>query len=129
MGKGGKPYELILSHAGDVPIERHVKVKGAANPYDPQWEMYFEKRLGVKMTHHLKGRRQLLYLWQQQDGLCPVCHQKITRLTGWHNHHIVWRTYGGSDTATNRVLLHPNCHRQVHSQSLDVTPPRSQESV
>ena len=126
VDRKGKPYELTLVRAGDTPIKRHVKVKGAANPYDPQWEVYFEKRLGVKMVHQLRGRRQLLYLWQQQDGLCPVCHQNITRLTGWHNHHIVWRTYGGSDMAENRVLLHPNCHRQVHSQSLDVALPRSQ---
>ena len=129
VGKGGKPYELTLYRAGDVPIKRHVKIKGAANPYDPAWEVYFEERLRVKMTHNLKGRRQLLYLWKQQDGLCPVCHQKITRLTGWHSHHIVWRTHGGSDTAANRVLLHPNCHRQVHSQALDVARPRSQSSV
>jgi RNA-directed DNA polymerase len=129
VGKKGKLHELTLSRAGDVPIKRHVKVQGAANPYDPQWEVYFEERLGVKMAHHLKGRRQLLYLWQQQDGLCPVCHQKITRLTGWHNHHIVWRTHGGGDMASNRVLLHPNCHRQVHSQSSDVAQPRSLENV
>jgi RNA-directed DNA polymerase len=125
----GKPDELTLVRAGDTPIKRHVKIKGAANPYDPEWEMYFEKRLGVKMAHQLRGRRQLLHLWQQQNGLCPVCHQKITRLTGWHNHHLVWRTHGGSDTADNRVLLHPNCHRQVHNQSLDVAPPRSPKSV
>ena len=125
VGKKGKLHELTLGRAGEMPIKRHVKVKGAANPYDPQWEVYFEERLGVKMTHQLRGRKQLLFLWQQQDGLCPVCHQKITRLTGWYNHHIVWRAYGGSDTAENRVLLHPNCHRQVHSQSLDVVPPRS----
>jgi RNA-directed DNA polymerase len=129
VDKKGKPYEVTLTRAGDTPIKRHVKVKGAANPYDPQWEVYFEERMGVKMTHQLRGRRQLLYLWQQQNGLCPVCHQNITRLTGWHNHHIVWRTYGGSDTADNRVLLHPNCHRQVHSQSLDVVSPRSQQGV
>jgi RNA-directed DNA polymerase len=122
-------HELELFRAGDVPIQRHVKIRGAANPYDPQWEVYFEERLRVKMTHDLKGRRQLLYLWKQQDGLCPRCHQKITRLTGWHNHHTIWRTYGGSDTADNRVLLHPNCHRQVHSQSFDVAPPRSTRSV
>ncbi|WP_345724863.1 HNH endonuclease signature motif containing protein [Herpetosiphon gulosus] len=35
---------------------------------------------------------------------------------GWHNHHIVRRVDGGPDTAENRVLLHPTCHRQVHSQ-------------
>src|SRR5262249_53857662 len=88
-------------------------------------QVYFEERLGVKMTHTLQGRRHLLYLWKHQHGLCPVCHQKITRLTGWHNHHIVWRTHGCRDTTENRVLLHPNCHRQVHSQALDVAPPRS----
>jgi RNA-directed DNA polymerase len=128
-GKRGQVHELEILRAGDVPIQRHVKLRGAANPYDPQWEMYFEERLRVKMAHDLKGRRKLLYLWKQQDGLCPVCHQKITRVTGWHNHHIVWRTHGGSDAAENRVLLHPNCHRQVHSQPLDVAPPRSSRSV
>jgi RNA-directed DNA polymerase len=122
-------HELELFRAGDVPIQRHVKIRGAANPYDPQGEVYFEERLRVKMTHDLKGQRQLLSLWRQQDGLCPLCHQKITRLTGWHNHHTIWRTYGGSDTADNRVLLHPNCHRQVHSQSFDVAQPRSTRSV
>ena len=129
VGHHGHPQELTLCRAGDMPIQRHVKIKGTANPYDPQWEVYFEERLRVKMTHNLKGRRQLLYLWKQQEGLCPLCHQKITQLTGWHNHHVVWRTHGGSDTADNRVLLHPHCHRQVHSQTLDVARPRSIPSV
>jgi RNA-directed DNA polymerase len=129
VGHHGQPQELTLCRAGDVPIQRHVKIKGAANPYDPQWEVYCEERVGVQMTHNLKGRRQLLYLWKHQEGLCPVCHQKITRLTGWHNHHVVWRTHGGRDTADNRVLLHPTCHRQVHSQTLDGAQPRSTPSV
>ena len=107
-----------------MPIQRHTKIKGTANPYDPCWELYFEERLGVKMSSDLKGRRQLLYLWTEQGGICPVCEQPITRLTGWHNHHIVWRTHGGADTAENRVLVHPNCHRQIHSHGLDVAKPR-----
>lgn len=113
-----------LLYAKTVPVRRHRKVKGEANPYDPDWEGYFEARLGVKMAHNLKGRRQLLHLWKEQDGLCPVCDQRITTLTGWHNHHVIWRTYGGADGAENRVLLHPECHRQVHSQRLTVTKPR-----
>jgi len=129
VGHHEHPQELTLCRAGDMPIRRHVKIKGTANPYDPQWEVYFEERLRVKMTHNLKGRRQLLYLWKQQEGLCPLCHQKITQLTGWHNHHVVWRTHGGSDTADNWVLLHPHCHRQVHSQTLDGARPRSIPSV
>jgi RNA-directed DNA polymerase len=122
--QAGKKQPVYLFNLSGVPIRRHIKLKAAANPYDPTWEPYFEKRLGLQMAQDLKGRRQLLYLWQQQDGLCPICHQKITKLTGWHNHHILWRTKGGSDKAHNRVLLHPSCHRQVHCLKLQVVKPR-----
>jgi RNA-directed DNA polymerase len=116
--------ENYLLHPAYVPIKRHVKIKGEANPYDPAWEVYFEKRLGVKMGHNLKGKRQLIALWKEQKGICPICQQKITKLTGWHNHHLVWKVNAGKDTADNRVLLHPNCHRQVHNQRLAVVKPR-----
>jgi RNA-directed DNA polymerase len=123
----GKPVQLLK--AAQTPIQRHRKLKGAANPYDPAWETYFEERLGLKMANNLRQRRQLLRLWKEQNGLCPVCHQKITKLTGWHNHHLIWRTYGGSDGAENRVLLHPECHRQVHSLGLSVVKPRPSRGV
>jgi RNA-directed DNA polymerase len=127
--KDGKTRQAQLFDIPRVTIKRHTKIKGTANPYDPAWETYFEKRLDLKMDQNLKGRRQLLYLWQEQNGICPVCNQKITKLTGWHNHHIIWRVNGGSDKAKNRVLLHPNCHRQVHSQKLEVAKPRPSTGV
>jgi RNA-directed DNA polymerase len=125
--RDGKNWHLFL--AAREPIVRHTKVKGAANPFDPAWEVYFEKRLGVKMADNLRGRRQLLRLWKEQEGICPACKQKITELTGWHNHHIRWRSLGGTDRAENRVLLHPNCHTQVHSRKVSVAKPRSARSV
>ena len=115
-GKEGTVQAVQLRKASNVPISRHVKIKGEANPYDPRWEIYFEERLGVKMVNNLKGRRKLLHLWQQQNGICPVCQQKITKLTGWHNHHIVPRTDGGGGQMENLVLLHPICHNKVHNQ-------------
>jgi RNA-directed DNA polymerase len=118
-----------LLDAADTPIRRHTKIKGEANPYDPTWEMYFEERLGLHMANNLRQRRQLLHLWNEQKGICPVCQQKITKLTGWHNHHIVWRTHGGPDTASNRVLLHPDCHRKAHSLGLTVVKPRPAKGV
>ncbi|WP_373285987.1 HNH endonuclease [Marinithermofilum abyssi] len=36
---------------------------------------------------------------------------------------------GGADTQENRVLLHPNCHNQVHSQNLTVEKPRPSQGV
>lgn len=122
--KNGVIQQHYLLQIAFIPIKRHIKVKALANPYDPAWETYFEKRLDVKMSNDLKGRRTLLHLWKEQNGICPVCSQKITQLTGWHSHHIVWRTHGGSDGVSNRVLLHPNCHRQVHNQGLTVVKPR-----
>ena len=123
-GKDGKTERCRLRKAAHKPIQRHIKVKGLANPYDPQWEPYFEKRLDTKMVNHWQGRQDLLRLWLSQNGICPNCHQKITKQTGWHSHHIVWQTHGGIDGFSNRVLLHPNCHRQVHSQGLHVKKPR-----
>jgi RNA-directed DNA polymerase len=123
-GDRSSKWEAWLYTAARTSIRRHVKIRGEANPYDPAWEVYFEKRLGVKMKDNLSGRRKLLYLWKEQNGICPVCNQKITELTGWHNHHIVWRSKGGSDKAENRVLLHPNCHRQVHNRGITVGKPR-----
>jgi RNA-directed DNA polymerase len=117
----GKTWEL--TSPSDTLYKPYVKIKGAANPFDPQWEPYFEHRLDVKMADNLRGRRQLLRLWKEQHGICPICQQKITNITGWNNHHITHRTLGGSDTHENRVLLHPNCHRQVHSQHLPVDKP------
>jgi RNA-directed DNA polymerase len=115
---------MTLFAASGMPIRRHIKVKSEANPFDPAWEVYFEKRLGVKMVGTLHGRRQLVYLWKEQQGICPVCQQKITTITGWHNHHLVWRSRGGSDKAANRMLLHPNCHRLIHSQDVSIEKPR-----
>jgi RNA-directed DNA polymerase len=112
-----------LTDAAQVPIKRHTKIRGEANPYDPTWEPYFEKRLDVKMVDTYKGKQWLIYLWKEQNGLCPFCHQKITKITGWHSHHILWRSKGGPDTKDNRVLLHPTCHKLVHSQGLTVTKP------
>jgi RNA-directed DNA polymerase len=124
-GNDGKRRIARLAQAADTKIVRHAKIRTAANPYDPTWEDYFEARLGVQMARTLRGRRQLLHVWKEQDRRCPVCGHAITRLTGWHTHHLTWRSRGGSDTAANRVLLHPACHRQAHALGLTVVKPRA----
>jgi RNA-directed DNA polymerase len=119
----GHQKRVYMRLASDVKIQRHTLIQGEANPFDPQWEVYFEKRLGIKMAQNLAGRRQLRHLWEEQKGICPMCQQKITQITGWHNHHIIWKSKGGTHHAANRVLLHPTCHRQLHSQGLYVEKP------
>ncbi|HBO1629909.1 TPA: HNH endonuclease, partial [Pseudomonas aeruginosa] len=52
-----------------------------------------------------------------------LCNQPITRETGWHDHHILYRSQGGGDSLENRVLLHPACHQQLHARGLTVSKP------
>jgi RNA-directed DNA polymerase len=122
--KDGSQRTRQLVKMADIPIKRHIKVKATANPFDPEWEQYFEKRLDVKMTAHWRGQRSLLHLWRSQEGRCPICRGEITKETGWENHHLRYRVNGGPDTVDNRVLLHPTCHKQVHSLGLSVLKPR-----
>ena len=112
----GEKRNVKLVKASDTAIKRHVKIKGTANPYDPEFETYFEERLGLSMKESLRGNNRLKVLWYAQDGLCPKCGEKITKETGWNLHHVLPKVQGGDDKMTNLELLHPNCHRQHHSR-------------
>ncbi len=112
----GEKRSVSLVKASDTMIKRHVKIKGTANPYDPEFETYFEERLGLSMKENLRGNNRLKVLWYAQDGLCPNCGEKITKDTGWNLHHVLPKAQGGEDKMANLELLHPNCHRQHHSQ-------------
>ena len=120
----GKKETVRLVRASETLIRRHIKIQNRANPYDPQWETYFEARVGQQMEVDLKGRRKLVQLWMEQKGRCPMCDQQITKATGWNLHHLHWRVKGGTNAMANLVLLHPNCHRQVHSRQITVVKPR-----
>ena len=63
------------------------------------------------------------YIFKRQNGKCVHCQQKITRQTGWHTHHLYPKHLGGKYTLDNLVLLHPNCHYQVHSQNIQLPSP------
>lgn len=105
-----------LSRLSTIKVGKYVKVRADANPYDPDYEAYFDERLTRRMKASLMGRRKLLWLWTKQEGCCPVCSQKITKATGWHVHHKQWRVHGGTDQLTNLNLVHPTCHAQLHAR-------------
>ncbi len=58
--KVSKMYELIK--AGSIHIKRHIKIRGQANPFDPQFKGYFWKRKFIK-TYDPQGM-QIDNVWQ-----------------------------------------------------------------
>lgn len=120
--KGTKATMDLYSLAGTA-IERHTKIKGAFNPYDPSWEMYGETLRKDRMLRSMRYRKEWARLYVDQGGKCALCGYEMDSDSGWHDHHIEYRMVGGSDALGNRVLLHPNCHTQVHNLGLKVIKP------
>jgi len=110
----------LLAH---TKIERHIKVKGDFNPFDPAWVAYGERLRVERMAKHIWDS-QRWDLWIQQYGNCALCQQAIDMDNErYDDHHIVYRQFGGSDALSNRVLLHSACHRRVHALGLKVVKP------
>ncbi|AME24130.1 group II intron reverse transcriptase/maturase [Burkholderia sp. PAMC 26561] len=114
---------LELYQISGTVIKRHLKIKAEFNPFDPIWEQYGEKLRQDRMWETMRYRRRWSTLYVSQGGLCAHCGTALTDETGWHDHHLEYRMHGGKDTLSNRVLLHPHCHQQVHVGRLVVTKP------
>lgn len=110
-----EPVIYKLVDPTKLPIKRHVKIWAKANPYDREWDSYFEKRLRYQMYHSLSENRNLQKLWNKQRGKCPKCKESITMETDWDVHHIVPKSKGGDNRSSNLMMLHINCHKQVHN--------------
>jgi RNA-directed DNA polymerase len=106
----GKPGRIELLHIGSIAIRRHRKIRGDANPYDPAFASYFESLIRFRTQDALQDRSTLLDLWRRQRGICPECHQPITKDTGWRGHRRV-RVIDGTLLGVGRMrLLHPPCY-------------------
>ena len=66
----GSPKCCLYSTAS-TPIRRHVKIKGQANPFHPEWDLYFaERKLAAKT------RKELDSLFDGTLGKQSVCGQQ-----------------------------------------------------
>jgi RNA-directed DNA polymerase len=93
-----------------VTPQRHIKIKGDANPFDPQWEAYFQhhdRQRALRTTSVFRAK-----ILNQQTGLCPICRQVIQSEEHLELHHRDGNHQ--NNRRANLVFLHPNCHRQVH---------------
>ncbi|QTA82065.1 Group II intron reverse transcriptase/maturase [Desulfonema limicola] len=96
-----------------IPIRRHIKVKGEANPYDPKWHEYFTKSAIKLRKQSIKTRQDIL--WIEQKGICPACQTELDKGEEWHTHHLKPKSKGGKDNLENLILMHSVCRRQIHA--------------
>lgn len=88
-GTNAKGDTIPIFQMTRIHCIRHIKVRNAANIYDPAWSSYFTSRM--KRTWLKDGKYRLQSLWKKQQGICPCCHTSITAETGWHIHHVIPR--------------------------------------
>ena len=100
-----------LRHHRHTPIKRHVRVKGAASPFDGNL-VYWSQRL----KEHPLVTREEGKLLRQQRGRCRKCGLLFMEQDVREIDHIIPREYGGSDLLFNKQLLHGHCHDQKHRQ-------------
>ena len=96
---------LEIKRHSDTPIVRHIKVKGAASPYDGNWA-YWSKRRG----EYPENPNRVASLINEQKGICSHCGLYITSTDIVEVDHIKPTSLGGKDTYDNLQLLHRHCH-------------------
>ena len=108
-------FELHLIYATDTKIVRWLKTKSEATPFDERFTEYFEDRDTKRMLREINGRKKLNALYKMQKGICPHCGEPITVERGFRIH-----TEVGADFKEKNVLLHADCHRELHySKNVD----------
>ncbi|WP_024871103.1 group II intron reverse transcriptase/maturase [Tolumonas lignilytica] len=115
---GENPEEGMnyLVQANETVIKRHVKVKSGANPYDQEYEHYFELRQQQRFKENRLWFYKLRLIGERQGHRCPLCGQPFRDDEEWDLHHLIYQIRGGGDEAENLIMLHPNCHRQYHAK-------------
>lgn len=107
---------LHLLNASQTKIKRHIKIKQDANPFDTEWEHYFEKRERDKLLERWNGKIQAKYIQMRQNNLCTLCGKEISK-NKWEYHFKQPWTYGGNTRNSNLEIVHPSCHERLHAKN------------
>jgi RNA-directed DNA polymerase len=111
---GDKSTGAYLLKLSWTPIKRHVLVKGASSPDDPDLRGYWRERERRKLDEGLLPPR-LMGLVRAQRGRCSHCGASLSNGESLHRHHLLPKSEGGTEERSNLRLLHLYCHQQIHA--------------
>lgn len=102
-----------------TPIKRHLMVKGNNSPFDPNLQEYWRKRNNTSYSKTI-ATTSSMKIAKKQDYICPVCGNHLyTTGESIEVHHLIYKSNGGASTYGNLMLLHTECHKQVHALNWD----------
>lgn len=93
-------------------IQRHITVKTTSSPDDPSLKEYWQKRSQRQIADLVPSKQKMA---GKQHFVCPVCNQSLLNGEELHTHHIIPVQAGGQDKYSNLLLVHEDCHNQIHS--------------
>lgn len=129
-------------------IQRHIPVKGTVSKDDPSLAEYWAART-KRYRHPQANGHTNVSLAARQKGLCPLCGLDLIAGAGyepnsvreWANwfavahrtlarDSLIHRSTGGTNHAQRPMLIHADCHRNVHTAGsrrgpLEITSARS----
>ena len=111
----GQPKTLTLFKATDLPIQRHIKVKGKASPDDPSLHDYWQHRQTQSGKAYWDKGSKYYLVAKTQKWRCPICGDPLFNGEPLQSHHRIGIKDGGTDQAKNLVHLHQACHQHVHA--------------
>ena len=85
--------EYILNQHSDIPITRHIKVKGNKSPYNGEWTY-----LSSRVNKYPSLRKEVTMLLKQQNNKCASCGLSFGLRDLIEGDHIVPRSEGGDNT-------------------------------
>jgi len=106
------PEGYDLRRHSTTAIQRYVKVKGAASPYDGNL-LYWSKRL----KNHPTTRGTLAMLLHKHQGKCRWCGWMFREGDQREIDHITPKSEGGGEELSNKFALHRHCHDERHTKS------------
>jgi len=112
-----KEKEQTLIKLSETKIERHIKIRNKANPFDKEHELYFERRwsqIHKSLSNKIKHK-----LWISQDYKCPTCKELIEYDTQKELHISNVMILRKSPALKRFKLLHKRCHEIQHNINQD----------
>ena len=103
--------KMSLRRHNHTAIQRHIKVRGTASPYDGNL-IYWAQRL----RNHPMTNNTLAKLLKNDKGRCRYCGLYFKDGDVIEVDHIWPLSLGGTETLTNLQALHRHCHDQRHAE-------------